>query len=355
MDRRNFLKSVTGVATAAAAGSAAGTAAHATTTQLAAPGLATDVCRLRIGLTDPANGQGVSDFALRLAAAVRAASETKFDFDFVHLNADGIAAVADGHVDGYCASDYAHQHIAPELAFFAGLPGRSALDSLTVHHWLSSGGGQELWDDISAELGIKALACAATGPSAGLWFAHRTGQTSSLAGRTIFAQGLARDVVTGLGAQLADCNAKDVHRHLRDGTVDVADVGGVASALALGVPGAANMLVAPAIYRQAGVVTFGIKKSTWDRMSAGQRATIEVAAASVYHESCAFARSQHGLMTAACRDRFHITQIEMAPELANAIAHVSDSVIAHLAASSPRAARINMSYMAFRRANGTVG
>ena len=351
MDRRNFLKSVTGVATAVAAGSATADTVSSQHTGLAFPHIGSTKRHLRLALSDADNSQGIADFCQQFSARVHALTEGAIGIEVVHQSGSGGDAMARGDVECYCATAHLNQNTAPELAFFAGLPGEAAMDAVTLHNWLNVGGGQDLWDDISADLGVKSLAIAHTGPSSGLWSRAPITDLSAISGQTLFAEGLAVDVVKGIGAEAFGGTSQDVAKALSNETLFAAEVGDIPTALATGLVQTVKIVYAPGINRAGSVVSFGVQKTIWDDLRASERALIETAAATTYHDTVAFTQSQSRMMRAACTTQFGVRFEDVAPAVAQTVARVSDIAIAHLAASNPRAARINASYMTFLKAN----
>ncbi len=353
MDRRNFLKSVTSAATAVAGGSVAAEAVTShQRSDRGAPHIGSGGRRLRLALSGPDNSQGISDFCQQFAARVYAATEGAITIDIVPHSGSGLDAIASGTAECYCATEHGNQNVVPELAFFAGLPGATAMDAVTYHNWLSVGGGQDLWDGLTADFGIKPLAIAHTGPSSGLWSRGPINSLGAISDQAIYAEGLAVEVVKGIGAKAFAGTSSDVSKSLSEDTLFAAEVGDIPTALGTGLVRAAKVVSTPGINRVGSAVAFGLQKSIWDGFSAGERALIEAAASSTYHETVAFTQSQNQMMVAACSSQFGLRFEDIAPDVVQTVARVSDIVLAHLAASSPRAERINASYMAFLKANG---
>lgn len=352
MDRRNFLKSVTGAATAVAAG--AGTAEAFTpyqTTEIAAPQAASGARVLRMALQGPDKCQGQSDFVRQFAARVRAVSDGAISFEIAPCSGSALNAVTKGDADCYCATVQDQFHVAPELAFIAGLPGHSVMDPAMVHNWLSVGGGQQLWDAVSLDLGVQAFAIANTGPSSGLWSTKPITALSAITGQKVFAEGLAGEVVKGLGAEAYSGAEDDVAQGLLEGTLIAAEVGDIPTALNAGLIQVAKYVSFPGINRFGSVIAFGISREVWDALTISEHALIESAAATTYHETLAATQSQTKMMRSACTSQFGVQFVQLGDEATQTVNRVSDIVIAHLAASSETAYRLNASYMAFLNAN----
>ncbi len=66
-------------------------------------------------------------------------------------------AVSSGVVDMYHSAEYYWERRSPAFNFFAAVPFGFTADELAA--WIYFGGGQELWDELSANYNIKPLLC----------------------------------------------------------------------------------------------------------------------------------------------------------------------------------------------------
>lgn len=185
MDRRGFLRT-TGAA-AVAAGTTV-TPVHAIGCAPAAPAIRPGAKRLALGsqwAVEPGSGPE------RLARRIETATDGRYRIE-----------VADGRVETDLTYGSAGRHASlhPAFAFFAGLPFEQGLDAAAQHTWLAVGGGEMLWDELSAELGFKPLLAGHTGPGAGVWASARLEGPTELAKATLHVEGLAADALRALGA-----------------------------------------------------------------------------------------------------------------------------------------------------------
>ena len=68
---------------------------------------------------------------------------------------------ASGNSQAYISAEYYWKGKHPGLAAFTGVP--FGLTYTEMDAWTKYGGGQELWDELSSEFGLKAFACGNTG------------------------------------------------------------------------------------------------------------------------------------------------------------------------------------------------
>jgi len=158
MERRNFLK---GAALAAGA------------TTLAAPAIAQSSKDMVIVSTWPRDFPGLGISAQRFAARVSELTEGSINVQYFAAGErvgafDSFDEVASGNSQAYIAADYYWKGKHPGWAPFTAVP--FGLTYTEMDAWIKYAGGQQLWDKIAGEFGLKNFACGNTGCQMGGWF-----------------------------------------------------------------------------------------------------------------------------------------------------------------------------------------
>ena len=343
MDRRAFLKT-TGAAAAAA--STAGVAAAEPMLQareVAAPAVVKGLRQLRLAIASRDSVSGPADQARRLAQRIATMSEGRYGFDIVPGAASGFAAVRAGDADLYHGSEHDHLDQHRALAYFAGLPGDRGIAAHSLSAWMLVGGGEVLWDDLAGEFGIKAMLAGHRGDQTSFVATRRIAAMSELAGEKVAVTGLARDVVRGFGLEPATIAAGDVAEAMTRGDVLAAELGGALTTHALGVTAAAPYCVGTSINRHGSAVSLGMRRAFWDGLGPTDQAIFAAAAAAELQLALAEDEAHRRLLSSAAARAW-----PLAAELHRTICRVADAVVAQVAASDPRAQRINAAYMGFR-------
>ena len=78
---------------------------------------------------------------------------------------DSFNEVASGNSQAYIAADYYWIGTHPAFGYFTSVPFGMSTQEWTA--WIRFGGGQELWDKVSGEYGLKALPVGSTGTPSG--------------------------------------------------------------------------------------------------------------------------------------------------------------------------------------------
>ena len=343
MDRREFLKSTGAVAAA----SAIGTAATASESVPPAPAISKRLTQLRLALPWAEGPSGPADWARRLSQHIASLSEGRLHLAPVFDVTAGLAAVRAGDADLYFGdiTDDAGAHRA--FAYFSAMPGDHGMAPQHLQAWLNVGGGQELWDDLGADLRIKPLLAAHTGTRSLLLAGERIETMGALAGRRVRVHGLARDVARGLGLEPVELPSGQIAASMQSREVLATECGGAIVSYALGLQTAAPYSAGASIDGNGRALALCVCRNLWNTMSAPQQAILSAAAAMEFHTSLTEEEAHRPFLhPPAPQDRTW----PIAAELAHAIQRIADAVVAHTAGYDATAARIAASYAAFRRA-----
>lgn len=347
MDRRDFLKTtgsaaaVAGVVAPLTAAAAASGGAVATFGQHVAPHIVSGVRDLGLVVGAPDNGRGLAENARRLGRRIEELTGGRYR---VHVSPQDRA----GDADLWASSSISSVCSDPLFSYFCGLPGRHGIAATDLDAWLALSGGQKLWDDLAMAHGFKPLLAGHSGANPAIWSRQPITLGNAFAGLKYAAIGLAGDVARGLGAQPVALKAGEGGVALAAGQIDALECDGAMHNMASGLPEAAKFALAAGINRQGMAQSLGVKLSQWERMTATDQAAIAAACAEEFRLTHAEARVHEALSWRVMKERHGVTLSLPNPELMEAIDRMSDAAVAHIAASSQSARRINASFMAFR-------
>lgn len=362
MDRRDFLKTTGAVAAVAATTVGASEAALAAKaagdeTAFPAPAIAANVTELRMVVAWPDTVSGFADNAHRLARRIETATDGRFRIIVSPAAGDVLDALHDDAADLYHATEHANVRRHPAFSYFASLPGEMGLRSSDFEAWLMVGGGQILWDDLAGEAGVKPLLVGHTG-RAELLSSKKIETLADIEGKRVFAMGLAREVVRGLGAEPVEIPATRLAEALTSGELLAAEWGGPLANAAIGlhIDPASDPL--PAFNRAGTALSLGIAHRVWDKLTTGDKTIFEAIAAEQVRVSLAEERAHSRMMAAARRvsgagpSAARWRGFNPDSEFLLARRRVTAAVVADVAATDAKAARVNTSYMAFQRRGG---
>jgi TRAP-type mannitol/chloroaromatic compound transport system substrate-binding protein len=341
MHRRLFLK-----------GSIGATAAMAPT--FPAPAIAQGVRRLKLVTSWPKGFPGLGTSAERLAKRITEGSGGRLD---IKMFASGemvgafevFDAVSAGVVDMYHSAEYYWVKKSPAFAYFCTVP--YGLTASEMNAWVYWGGGQELWDELSAQYGIKSLLASNTGVQMGGWFNKEMTSVESYKGLKYRMPGLGGEVLSRLGAIVINVPGGKIVSSLQSGAIDASEWVGPWNDLELGLHTAGKFYYYPGIHEPGTALALGINKRIWDGLSPEQRRVIELSAAAENSQSAAFfhARNIVALETLVNKHKVRIQKFD--DSILKALGPISREVLAKSKKHDDLSRRVHESFVKFRKSN----
>lgn len=272
MKRRDFLKAGT-----VAAGAAAVTAAS----NFAKPAIAQDRVEMNIVSTWPRDFPGLGTGAQRFAQRVSDLSEGRIQVQYFAAGErvgafDAFDEVASGNAQAYHGADYYWKGRHPGWAYFTAVP--FGLTYTEMNAWIRFAGGQELWDELGAEFGIKGLMCGSTGVQMGGWFNKEINSADDLKGLKMRMPGLGGDVLAKLGASPVSLPGGQIYENLVSGAIEATEWVGPWNDYAMKFYEAAKYYYYPGYHEPGTMLACGVNKAWWDSLTDIDRLLIESAA-----------------------------------------------------------------------------
>ncbi|WP_419914938.1 TRAP transporter substrate-binding protein [Hoeflea sp.] len=265
MERRKFLK---GAAVAGAAST------------LAAPALAQAKKEMVIVSTWPRDFPGLGLPAQRLAARIGELSDGALDVQYFAAGErvgafDSFDEVASGNAQAYIAADYYWKGKHPGWAPFTAIP--FGMTYTEIDAWIKYGGGQELWDELADQFGLKNLACGNTGVQMGGWFNKEIESADDLKGLKMRIPGLGGDVMAKLGASPVSLPGGQIYENLVSGAIDATEWVGPYNDYFMKFYEAAKYYYWPGMHEPGAQIAFGMNKSWWDGLTKNEQNLIHAA------------------------------------------------------------------------------
>jgi TRAP-type mannitol/chloroaromatic compound transport system substrate-binding protein len=222
MERRTFLSGAAGVAAAAG---------------LAAPALAQERTTWRMVTTWPRGFPGLGTGAQRLADRITAMSGGRLTVEVFAAGEmvpplQAFDAVIEGSAEMSHGAAYYWQNKSQATNFFTGVP--FGMSSRELAAWIRYMGGQELWDEVYDQFGMKGFINGDTGVQAGGWFNNELTGLDDIQGINFRTPGLGGQVWSRLGANVVNMPAGELFAALQSGALDAVEFVGPYNDLALG-------------------------------------------------------------------------------------------------------------------------
>lgn len=323
LDRRSFIKTAGLV-----------TAGGAAATTLAAPALAQDKRELKLVTTWGKNLPGLGTGAQRLADRITNATDGRIS---VKLFAAGelvppfesLDAVASGTADMYHGAEYYWQGKNKAFNFFAAVP--MGLTAAENDAWMQFGGGQELWDELSAGFGIKALPAGNTGAQMGGWFRNEVNTVEDLKGIKMRMPGLGGEVLRRVGMTAVSLPGGEVFPALQAGTIDATEWVGPWLDLTFGFYKVTKFYYGPGFHEPGTTLSLGINKGVWDSFSDADRTLITACSHAENNQMYAEINSRNGTALAELVDKHGVQRKTFSDEIFEAFAKASEEVVSEVA------------------------
>jgi TRAP-type mannitol/chloroaromatic compound transport system substrate-binding protein len=266
MKRRKFLTSAAlGATGAALAAPAVAQASKKTMTIVSTwprdfPGLGVSAQRVAARITELSQGAITTEY---YAAGERVGAFDSFD------------EVASGNSQAYIGADYYWVGKHPAFAFFTSVPFGMTVSEFNA--WIKFGGGQELWDKLSGEFGIKALPCGATGTQAGGWFNKEINSADDFKGLKMRIPGLGGNVLSKLGASTVSLPGGQIYENLVSGSIDATEWVGPYNDYFMKFYEAAKYYYTGGMHEPGSDLAMGMNKEWWDSLSEWEQSVITAA------------------------------------------------------------------------------
>jgi len=247
-----------------------------------APAVVKDRIEIVMVSTWPRDFPGLGTGAQRLAARIDAMSEGRIKVQYFAAKErvgafDSFDEVSSGNAQAYHAADYYWKGKHPGWAYFTAVP--FGLTYTEMNAWIRFGGGQELWDELAGQFGLKGVMAGNTGVQMGGWFNKEINSSDDLKGLKMRIPGLGGDVMAKLGASPVSIPGGQIYENLVSGSIDATEWVGPWNDRFMKFYEAAKFYYYPGMHEPGSMLAFGMNASFWSKLSNSDKAIIEAAAA----------------------------------------------------------------------------
>ncbi|MEO1331043.1 MAG: TRAP transporter substrate-binding protein [Pseudomonadota bacterium] len=338
MERRKFL---TG---AALVGAGAAT--------LATPAIAQGNTVVKMVTTWPKNFPGLGTGAQRVADRITAMTGGRIT---VKLFAAGelvppfesFDAVASGAAEMYHGADYYWQGKNKAFNFFTAVP--LGFTAQELEAWVHFGGGQELWDELGAQFGVKAFLAGNTGVQMGGWFRDPITSLDDMKGLKMRMPGLGGEVLRQIGASAVALPGGEIFPALQAGTIDATEWVGPYNDMAFGFQKILKNYMYPGFHEPGSGLATGMNKTWWDALSDADKALIKAACDAENDMMMAEYNARNGAALSKLLNEEGVQLHEFPDEVFKEIAAASEEVVASVATEDAIGKKVYESYAKFRK------
>ena len=151
------------------------------------------------------------------------------------------------------------------IPFFCTVPGGMTASEKAA--WIIYGGGQDLWDELYAEFGVKSFLAGNTSVQMGGWFQKEINSLQDFQGIKMRMPGLGAEVVNRMGGTAVNMPAGEIMPSLQSGVIDAAEWVGPWNDLALGFYKVAKYYYGPGFHEGGTTNELIMNKESYDELS----------------------------------------------------------------------------------------
>ena len=251
-----------------------------------------------------------------------------------------LEAVSMGKVNAGFGSGAYWQGKIPEAALFSSVPFGPEADEYLA--WLFKGNGLTLYQEMYDEAGynVKVLPYAVISPETSGWFSKPIKSADDLKGLRMRFFGLGGKVMQKLGVAVSLMPAGEIFQALEKGVIDATEFSFPAIDQKLGFYKVVKYNYYPGWHQQATILEMLINKKTWNGLSPGQQALLEMATKANLVYTLAYSEAIQG---PAIRDNIQnrgVKNMYWSDEMLQLFKQTWDEVAKEQAAASPQFAKI---------------
>ncbi len=318
---------------------------------IAAPSISQNRRQLRIATSWPKDFPGLGQMPNRFADALRAMSGGRLDAK-VYAAGELVGAlecfdaVSTGAADMYHAAEYYWQGKSKAFSFFTAVP--MGMTAAEIMGWVEYGGGQELWDELSASFNIKPFQAGNTGHQTGGWFKREMNSLEDFKGLIMRMPGLGGEVIRRLGGVARQLPGGEIYQALQSGAIDASEWVGPWNDYAFGFYREAPYYYAPGFHEPGASLCLGVNLDVWNSFSASDQAIITYAARAANNSSLGEYTVENARALNTLKTEHGIAPRYFSDEIMTEIGRVSEDVVEEFGNSDARTRKIYESYLAAR-------
>ena len=318
---------------------------------ISTPNIAKGIKRFRMVTTWPKDfpglGQMPNRFASALSEMTSGAMEVKVYAAGELVGAmESFDATASGAADMYHGAEYYWQGKSKGFSFFTSVP--MGMTAAEIMGWIDHGGGQKLWDDLSADFNIKPFQAGNTGHQTGGWFKRKINSLEDFKGLKMRMPGLGGEVIRRLGGAAVQLSGGEIYQALQSGSIDATEWVGPWNDYAFGFYREAPYYYAPGFHEPGASLAVGINLDVWNTLSTSEQSIIKYACKSANDASLGEYTHENAKALSILKKDHNISPRYFSDEIMKEIGKISKDVVYELGNADKRTATIYQSYIKAR-------
>ena len=318
---------------------------------LASPNLSQNRKQFRMATSWPKDFPGLGQMPNRFADAMRLMSDGRIE---VKVFAAGelvgatecFDATSTGAADMYHAAEYYWQGKSRGFSYFTAVP--MGMTAAEIMGWVEFGGGQELWDELSARFNVKAFQAGNTGHQTGGWFRKKMETLEDFKGLRMRMPGLGGEVIRQLGGTAVTLPGGEIYQALQSGSIDATEWVGPWNDLALGFYREAPFYYAPGFHEPGSSLALGINLDVWNSLTPSEQNMVRFSCKSANDSSIGEYTFKNAQALEELKTKYGIEPQFFSTEILKRVGEIADEVVDDFGNSDPLTRKIADSYFKTR-------
>lgn len=317
-----------------------------------APAIAQGIRELKMVSTFVKNFPGLGTSAARLVERIQRASDGKLRVKLYNAGElvgalEVFDVVSKGDADIYFSSEYYYLGKSKAFGFFGAVPFGLTMDE--YYAWLYYGGGQQLWDELSGQFGLKPFVSSNTGVQMGGWFNKEIKTLDDFKGLKFRMPGIGGEVMRRLGAAVVTLPPPEIFQALQSGTIDGTEWIGPWHDLAFGFYKIAKFYYWPGFHEPSSVTSYAVNRKVWDSLPRDQQELLKMAFESEAHLQSSEYDAGNPIALDTLLTKHNVQLRQFSDDIVKEIARQSAAVVNELGNSDPMAKKVWDSYREFAK------
>lgn len=211
------------------------------------------------------------------------------------------------------------------FAYFFGAPFGMAYEEHVA--WLYHGGGQALWDELSAQFGLKSFAVGNIGTPSFGWFKKELKSVADFKGLKMRMPGIGTEMIRSLGAVPTLMAPGDLFPALQAGTLDATDFTGPANDMALGFQQVCKFLYWPCIQKPGAIQQVIINKAKFDKLPKDLQEVVTVACEAAHQDMLAEYNWINAQAVRALKEQHAVKFLTLPQEILQALGNAAGQIL----------------------------
>jgi TRAP-type mannitol/chloroaromatic compound transport system substrate-binding protein len=239
-----------------------------------------------------------------------------------------LKAVQNGTVELCRSLAYHWRSQSPAFDFFFVAPFGFTQDEMNT--WLRYFGGQELWDEAYAPLGVKAFAAGALGAQSFGWFRQEINSVSDLEGTRFRTTGLGVDILTKLGVKAVNLPPKQIIPAMQAGEIDAFELVGPQVDLQFGAQKVAPFYYFPSYNQPSGMIELVVNRAKYEALPQDLQQIVAIAAQAEHDQGLAEANAGNAQALQTLITEHEVQVRQLPQEVLMALGTTSGEIIAEV-------------------------